>query len=75
MNAPISWKESFQAALTESDLQQLPERIQRARATIMDRVEQLLDDPEHEPEQDDILRALNRLHDLEARLGTVGLRS
>lgn len=59
-----SWKELFQAALSESDPQRLPQRIQAARTAIDSRIEQLLNDPERQPEHDEILLALNRLDTL-----------
>jgi hypothetical protein len=67
MNPPSSWKQFLESALLESDPHRLPERIQRARIAIMDRVEQLLDDRERQPEHDEIVFALNRLDNLAAR--------
>ena len=61
MTFPTSWREPFQAALRECDAKLLPERVQQARTAIMERIDQLLDDPDWEPEHDDLLRALNRL--------------
>jgi len=67
MNPATSWKDFLESALVESDPQRLPERIQQARTAIMDRVEQLLDDRERQPEHDEILHALHRLDHLAAR--------
>ena len=64
MSGPTPWKELFQAALSESDPQKLPERIQQARSAIMDRVDQLIADSERQPEHDELLQALSKLHDL-----------
>lgn len=61
---PPPWKDLFNAALMEFDPQKLPERIQQARDAIMERVDQLLDDPERQPEHDEILHALNTLDEL-----------
>jgi hypothetical protein len=62
ISALTSWKDLFAAALRESDVQRLPERIQQAQDAILDRVDQLLDDPDRQPEHDEILFALNRLN-------------
>lgn len=61
MTFPTSWREPFEAALRESDEKHRPERVQQARTAIMQRIDQSLDDPDWEPEHDDLLRALNRL--------------
>lgn len=62
---PPSWKELFKAALNESDLHRLPERIQQARDAIMERVDELVSDRERQPEHDEILLALNTLNKLD----------
>lgn len=67
MAFPTPWKHLFQASLSEPDPQKLPERIQQARDAIMDRVDQLLDDPDRQPEHDEILHALNTLDELATR--------
>jgi hypothetical protein len=77
MAPPSSWKDFFNAALMEFDPQKLPDRIQQARDAIMERVDQLLNDPERQPEHDEILHALNTLDELAAigrgkRTGTDG---
>lgn len=66
MSRSSSWKDLFRAALSESDPQKQQERVQQARDAIMDRVDQLLDDPERRPEHDQILQALNRLSNVAA---------
>ena len=77
MTPPTSWRELFQAALMEFDPQKLPQRIQQARDALMERVDQLLDNPERQPEHDEILHALNTIDELAAagrgkRTGTDG---
>ncbi len=66
MNPAPSWRKLFQAALIEFDPQKLPNRIREARDAIMDRVDKLLDDPDRQPEHDEILHALNTLDELAA---------
>jgi hypothetical protein len=61
-----AWKELFAAAVQESDPEGLPLRIEQARVAIMERVDNLLDDPDRRLEHDEIIDALNRL----ARLDT-----
>ena len=70
MTHTATWKELLQRALAESDPERQVERIREARTAIMDRIEQLLDDPERLPEHDEILRALNTLDSLTNRFGT-----
>lgn len=60
-----AWKECFAAVLAEWDSERLPDLIAKARKAIMERIEQLLADPDHQPEHDEILAALSRLALLE----------
>lgn len=68
---PTAWKQLFVAALSEMDSARLPRRIEEARAAIMQRVEELLNDEERQPEHDEILNALNRLAELESGLSLI----
>ena len=61
------WKELFEAALAETDPERLPNRIRDARAAILERVNELLDDPERRPEHDEILQAMGKLAQIEAQ--------
>lgn len=62
------WKQFFAAALAETNLEHLPRRIEEARVAIMERVDELINDPDRQPEHDQILEALNRLSRLESDL-------
>jgi hypothetical protein len=55
------WTELFRAVLAETDSERLARRIQQANAAITERVDQLLDDPDRQPEHDEILNALSTL--------------
>lgn len=68
---PTAWKQLFVAMLSETDSARLPRRIEEARAAIMQRVEELLNDEERQPEHDEILNALNRLAELESGLSLI----
>ena len=58
----------FADVLAETDSDRLPRRIEETRAAIMERVDELVKDPERQPEHDEILEALNRLSALESEL-------
>jgi hypothetical protein len=58
----------FVGVLAEADSARLPRRIEETRAAIMGRVDELVNDPERQPEHDQILEALNRLSALESQL-------
>jgi Mn-dependent DtxR family transcriptional regulator len=61
------WKELFEAALSETNAERLQSRIDDARAAILERVNELLDDPERQPEHDEILQAIGKLAQVEAQ--------
>ena len=63
-----TWTEMFARVLAETDSDRLPLRIDETRAAIMERVNELVDDPDRQPEHDQILHALNRLSAIESEL-------
>lgn len=63
-----TWKEMFAGVLAETVSDRLPRRIEETSAVIMERVDELLNDPDRQPEHDQILDALKRLSALESEL-------
>ena len=63
-----TWKEMFAGVLAETDSDRLPCRIEETRAAIMERVDELVNDSDRQPEHDQILNALSRLSALESEL-------
>lgn len=54
--------------LAETNSDRLPHRIEETRAAIMERVDELVNDRDRQPEHDQILNALNWLSALESKL-------
>jgi hypothetical protein len=65
MVTDTKWKTAFEAALKESDPKRLQDRIEQALNAIMERVDELMDDPERRPEHDEICCALSTLNSLQ----------
>lgn len=62
-----AWKELVEGALAETDPERLPNRMRDARAAILERVNELLDDPERRPEHDEVLQTIGKLTEVEAQ--------
>lgn len=62
--SPNNWKELFEAALMESDLEMLPHRLRDAKDAVMDRIEDSFDSASHS-ERRLLLAALNTIGELQ----------